>query len=306
MNPDHTTFQLWLWGLVWTLGPWFALGFAAVLATFAIRKISGFARNIEKKPVEKGLSGFFAIVRDNWIHGTLTRSTIVVVIGCVMFGGFVAAGIQGVVHRNIQGTFQEFAEDNLVTQTEPVTISGEDGVLDLIILSGLIMACITVIIGINVYHRFRRHAIELAARSAARRAPRPIVVKLFYDNKAIGIVVLVVGCWIFWGFLCQIVGLAVFLFPGLTTLPSIPGVESAAIVFLVVLGSIMFAVMFAPFVWLSARNLKLQLRYLRENPVARRLFYVNAVVLCGLAGTLLNLYLIELLGHLLWPSVFDR
>ncbi|UCH85553.1 MAG: hypothetical protein JSW50_07665, partial [Candidatus Latescibacterota bacterium] len=142
--------------------------------------------------------------------------------------------------------------------------------------------------------------------STARRAARPVVVRLFHDNKAIGIVVLVVGCWIVWGFLCQVVGLAIFMVPGLSSLPSIPGVETAAIVFLVVLGSIMFAAFFAPFVWMSSRNLKLQFRYLRENRVARQLFHANAVVLCGLSGSLLNLYLIDLLGQLLWPGVFAR
>jgi hypothetical protein len=168
------------------------------------------------------------------------------------------------------------------------------------------MACVTVIIGVNVYRRLRRRAVELATRSAGRGAPKPVVVRLFYENKAIGIVILVIGCWVLWGLLCQIVGLAVFMFPGLRSLPSIPGVETAAIVFLVVLGAAMFAALFAPSVWLSMRNFKLQFRYLRENRVARRLFYAQAVVLCGLIGIALNLYLINVLGHLLWPSVFAR
>jgi hypothetical protein len=306
MTPDQSTFQLWLLGLVWTLGPWLALGFAAVIATLVVRKISHLARSVERRPVKQGVSGFFGVVRDSWIHGTLTGSTIYVVIGCVMFGGFVAAGIQGLVQRAVQGPVLGAIEDKMVVPPTPGPDSSNDGVLDLIILSGLIMACVTVMIGVVAYRRLRRNAVKIASRLPARGASKPLVVRLFYDKKTTGIAILVVGCWMLWGFLSQVVGLAIYMSPGLSSLQSIPGVETAAIVFLVILGIAMFGVMFAPLAWLSARNIRLQFRHLRRNRVAQRLFYVKAVVLCGLLGSLLNMYLIGLLGHLFWPSVFTR
>jgi hypothetical protein len=306
MTPDQSTFQLWLLGLVWTLGPWLALGFAAVIATLVVTKISHLARDVEKRPVKQGVSGFFGVVRDSWIHGTLTGSTIYVLIGCIMFGGFAAAGIQGLVQRTIQEPVPGAIEDRIVVPPMKGPDSSNDGVLDLIILGGLIMACVTVMIGVVAYRRLRRKAVEIASRLPARCGSRPLVVRLFCDKKTTGIAILVVGCWMFWGFLSQVVGLAIYMTPSLSSLQSIPGVETAAIVFLMILGVAMFGVMFAPFAWLSARNIRLQFRHLRQNRVTQRLFYVKAVVLCGLLGCLLNMYLIDLLGHLFWPGVFTR
>jgi hypothetical protein len=306
MTPHHSTFQLWLLGVVWTLGPWLALGFAAILATLVVQRVSRLARSIEKKPVERGAGGFVGLVRDGWIHGALARSTLFIVMGCLMFAGFIAAGIQGFVQRSVQETLRGTVEEEWVVQPGPVPDSSGDGFLDLIILGGLMMACVTVIIGVSVYRRLRRRAEEIASRPTSRGAPKPVVVRLFYDNKKIGITILVVGCWMLWGFLSQVVGLAIYTFPGASSLGSIPGVETAAIVFLVILGIAMFIAMFAPLAWLSFRNARLQLRYMRENRVARRVFYAQVVVFCGLLGSALNLYLIDVLGRLLWPSVFDR
>lgn len=306
MNTDQTTFQLWLWGLVWTLGPWLALGFAAVLATIVIQKVSRAARHIEKKPIEQGVGGFFDVVRNSWLHGSLTKSVIIVVIACVMLGGFVAAGMQGFVHRNIQETAQTYAERELANLPDTPPSADENGALHLILLLAMMMACVTVMLSVTAYRRVRRHAAMLAARSAARGTTKPFVVKMFYEKKGTGIAMFVVGSWFLWGFLCQLVGLAVYMFPALHSLPSIPGVETAAIIFLLILSIAMLVALFAPFVWLSVRNFKLQLRHFRENRMARRLFYAQAVVFAGLIGGLLNLYLIDILGNLLWPDVFAR
>jgi hypothetical protein len=223
-----------------------------------------------------------------------------------MLGGFVAAGIQGFVRRNIQENVRDAVQDELVLPPIPGPDSGGDGVLDWIILGGLIMACVTIMIGVIVYRRLRRHAVEIASHLPARDSSRPLVVKLFYDKQATGIAVLVVGCWILWGLLSQMAGLAIYMSPGVSSLQSIPGVETAAMVFLVILGIAMFGAMFAPLAWLSARNIRLQVRHLRKNRVARRLFYVNVAVSSGLLGSLLNMFLIDLLGNLFWPGVFTR
>jgi len=306
MTLDQSTFQLWFLGLVWTLGPWLALGFAAVLATLVIRRISDAARGIERRPVEEGFSGFLGVLRSSWIHRALTSSAVYIVVGCIMLGGFVAAGIQGFVRRNIQETVRDAVQDELVLPPIPGLDSGGDGALDWIILGGLITACVTIMLGVIVYRRLRRRAVEIASRFPARDSSRPLVVKLFYDKKATGIAVLVVGCWILWGLLSQMVGLAIYMSPGVSSLQSIPGVETAAMVFLVILGIAMFGVMFAPLTWLSIRNIRLQVRHLRKNRVARGLFYVNVAVFSGLLGSLLNMYLIDLLGNLFWPGVFTR
>jgi hypothetical protein len=84
----------------------------------------------------------------------------------------------------------------------------------------------------------------------------------------------------------------------------IPGVMTAAVVFMVILMILMYAVFLGPFAWLSWRNMKLHLRYIRENRVARRLFHAHVIILAGCFGMLLNLYLIDLLGRHLWPSIF--
>jgi hypothetical protein len=306
MTLDQSIFQLWFLGLVWTLGPWLALGFAAVLATLVIRKISDAARGIERRPVEEGVSGFLGVLRSSWLHRALTSSAAYIVFGCIMLGGFVTAGIQGFARRNIHETVRDAAQDELVVPPIPGPDSSGDGVFDWIILGGLIMACVAIMIGVIAYRRLRRHAVEVASHLPSRDSSRPLVVKLFYDKQATGIAILVVGCWILWGLLSQMAGLAIYMSPGVNSLQSIPGVEKAAMVFLVILGIAMFGVMFAPLAWLSVRNIRLQVRHLRKNRVARRLFYVNVAVSSGLVGSLLNMFLIDLLGNLFWPGVFTR
>jgi hypothetical protein len=306
MTLDQSTFQLWLLGLVWTLGPWLALGFAAVLATLVIRKISDAARGVERKPVEEGVSGFFGVLRSSWLHGALTSSAAYIVFGCLMLGGFVAAGIQGFVRRNIHQSGREAVQEEFVVPPISGPDSGGDAVFDWIVLGGLIMACVTITIGVIVYRRLHRHAVEVASRLPSRDSSRPLVVKLFYDKQATGIAVLVVGCWILWGLLSQMAGLAIYMSPGVSSLQSIPGVETAAMVFLAILGIAMFGVMFAPLAWLSVRNIKMQVRHLQENRIALRLFYVNVVVSSALLGSLLNIFLIDLLGHFFWSGVFTR
>jgi len=305
MTSDSSTFRLWLLGLAWTLGPWLSLGLAAVLATLGIRQISRRARSIETRPIQPGLGGFLGVVKDSWIHRVLTWSTLYIVIGCIMLGGLVAAGIQGLVSNGIQESALGTSAGETNVPAAPAQPSS-GGALDLILLGGLIMACVTVMVGVVAYRRLRRRAKTEAARLPGRGSSRPLIVRLFHDSKALGITVLVVACWLLWGLLCQAVGLAVYMTPGAGSLQRIPGVETVAIVFLLVLAVAMFGVVFGPFTWLLVRNVKLQVRHLRQNTVARRLFYAEAVILCGLAGSLLNLYLVRVLGRTFWPSVFTR
>ena len=137
-----------------------------------------------------------------------------------------------------------------------------------------------------------------------RGAPSPVVVKLFHDNKTIGIVVLIIGCWILWGFLTQVGGLAVILIPGLRAKSSIPGVIPAIIVFLIILSILLYVLLFGPVAWFSFRNLKLHLRYIRENRIAKKFFHLQIIILGGALGVVLNLYFVNLLGKILWPAIF--
>jgi len=291
-------------GIVWSIGPWLAIGLSAVLATLAIKRVHRYAKTIETRPVKQGFSGFIRIVRNSFLHGFLTWSTLCIIIGCIAFGGLLTAGFYGFFQQNFQGSIQKMVEKPPLIESATNDKAEGEGVLESILIIGLISAILTVLIGVKIYRSLSRRAKELSLYAMIRGGPPPVIVKLFHDNKTIGIVVLVIGCWILWGFLTQIGGLAMILIPGLRAKSSIPGVMSATIVFLVILSILLYVLLFGPVAWFSFRNLKLHLRYIRENRIAKKLFHLHIIVLGGALGALLNLYFVNLLGKILWPTIF--
>ena len=306
MPPGQTTSHFWLWimGIVWSIGPWLAIGLSAVLATLAIQHVHRYAKTIETRPVKQGFRGFIRIVRDSYLHGFLTWSTLRIIIGCIAFGGLLTAGFYGFFQQNFQGSIQKMVETQPLIESATNDEAEGEGVLESILIIGLISAGLTVLIGIKIYRSLSQRAKELSMSSMIRGEPSPAVVKLFYDNKTIGIVLLVIGCWILWGFLTQIGGLAIILIPGLRAKSSIPGAMPATIVFLVIVSILLYVLLFGPFTWFSVRNLKLHLRYIRENKIAKSLFHWQIIILGGALGMVLNLYFVDLLGKILWPAIF--
>jgi hypothetical protein len=306
MPPGQTTSFFWLWvmGIVWSIGPWLAIGLSAVLATLAIQRVHRYAKTIETRPVKQGFRGFIRIVRDSYLHGFLTWSTLRIIIGCIAFGGLLTAGFYGFFQQNFQGSIQKMVEKQPIIESATNDKAEGEGVLESILIIGLISAGLTVLIGTKIYRSLSQRAKELSISAMIRGKPSPVIVKLFHDNKTIGIVVLVIGCWILWGFLTQIGGLAVILIPGLRAKSSIPGVMPATIAFLVILSILLYVLLFGPVAWFSFRNLKLHLRYIRENRIAKKLFHLQIIILGGALGMVLNLYFVNLLGKILWPVIF--
>jgi hypothetical protein len=274
-----------------------------VLATLAIKRVHRYAKTIEIRPVKQGFRGFIKIVRDSFLHKFLTWSTLSIIIGCIAFGGLLTAGFYGFFEQNFQGSIQKMVEKPPLIESATNDKNEGEGVLDSILIIGLISAGLTVLIGVKIYRSLSRRAKELSLYAMIRGGPSPVIVRLFHDNKTIGIVVLVIGCWFLWGFLTQIGGLAIILIPGLRAKSSIPGVLPAIIVFLVILSMLLYALLFGPFAWFSIRNLKLNLRYIRENRIANRLYHLQIIILGGVLGAVLNLYFVNLMGQILWPTI---
>jgi hypothetical protein len=301
MSPDITTshFLLWLSGLAWVFGPWLSIAFALTLAALGMQWLHRFARSIETKPVKQG---FFSVYWDLIMHRSISQVVLFLTIGSVAFAGLLGAGIHGIVQKNVQ----EIVETELSPDPETLINSTQEVSLDMIFLMGLIMAVVTVIIGIRTYKSLCRRAVELASDRGAGDGHRPFIVKVFYDNKKVGVVIMIVGCWFLWGLLTQIGGGVLMLVPlprALTT-ASIPGVTTVVIYLIIFLGVLLFIAFLGPFAWFSWRNLKLQIRYIKENRSHRRLFYIQMIVFGGFFGYFLNLYLLQLLGQLMWPSLF--
>jgi hypothetical protein len=296
---------LWLLGFVWAIGPWLALGLAAIMLAIAIRYIHRLAKTIEAKTIGQGFQEFLKLCWDEIYHRALLKGVLFTTIGCMAFAGLLAAGIQGIIQNSIQENAQKIiAKQSLSPPEVPVAESG-GAIMDWMILAGLISAGVTAVIGFKVYRTLRQRASEFVLGQKSDTANRPIEVKLFHDNKAIGIVLLVIGCWFFWGFLSQFAGLLLLLpWLGALTSKPIPAIIPAATVFLLALWILMMTALTGPLAWFSWRNLKLQIRHIIENDIARRLFNIYAVFLVGCFGLLLNMYLIELLGRRLWPTIF--
>lgn len=306
MPPGQTTSLFWLWimGIVWSIGPWLAIGLSAVLATLAIQRVHRYAKTIETRPLKQGFKGFIKIVRDSYLHGILTWSTLRIIIGCIAFGGLLTSGFYGFYQQKFQGSIQKMVEKQPLIESATNDKAEGEGVLESILIIGLISAGLTVLIGVKIYRSLSRRAKELSLSAMIRGDPSPVIVRLFRDNKTIGIVLLVIGCWILWGFLTQIGGLAIILIPGLRAKSSIPGIMPATIVFLVILSILLYVLLFGPVAWFSVRNLRLQLRYIRENRIAKNLFHWHIIMLGGALGVVLNLYFVNLLGKILWPAIF--
>ena len=239
-------FWLWIMGIVWAIGPWLPMGLSAILATLAIKRVYRYAKAIEDRPVENGFRGYIRIVRDGFFHRFLSWSTLRIIIGCIAFGGLLSAGYNGFFQQNFQRNIQETAEKVLPFESAPTDRAEEDGFLESILLLGLISAVITVLIGIKIYRSLRQRAKKLSLEAIITGGHRPITLRLFHDNRAFGITLLVIGCWILWGFLTQFGGLLLILIPGLRAKSSIPGVMTATILFLVTLSILLNFLLLGP------------------------------------------------------------
>jgi hypothetical protein len=301
---DSTSeFQLWLMGILWGLGPSLGLSLAAILGLVGFRHLHRAARSIERRPTDPGVRGFVRLIRDGLIHTSLTRLVVYLLIGCVMLGGLISALIQAEVRRHAGERALAVIESNPPPSPMVGPVPNGDAVLDWIILSGIVFAIATVIFGVRTYRVLTRRAAQRALRAGASQ-DRSTLVRLFHKNRKLGMLVLGLGGWFLWGFSMQIVGGLVLTVPGMSSLPAIPGAETAAILFLVVLGLVFLFMFLAPMAWFSWRSTKLHIRYVRENRIAHAALHINLAIIAGFFGSILSMELTRLLGRIIWPSLF--
>jgi hypothetical protein len=304
MASDQTYSLLWLWVLqvLWALSYWLPLAIVVILIALAIRWLHYRAKAIEDKQVEPGFGGFMKLTRDYISHLTIGKAMFLTITFGLALGGMIAVGLQ----RFIQPQVQKVFEQKDFPMPDAAEFSGQHISFDFILLLALILAIAMIVIGILAYRLLSHRASEVAGRLGNRHSPRPLLVRLFHDSTRMGVLVLVLGGFLFFGMLMQMVSLMLVLVPlprAITEL-SFPAVFTVFIWLLSFLGIVLFLAFLGPSIWMGVRNFKLQVRYYRENRIFRTSVNVYTTIFVCLVGALLNMWLINYLGRLIWPSVF--
>jgi hypothetical protein len=304
MAADQTSSLLWLWVLQvgWALAAWLPLALTAILIALAIRWLHYRAKSIEGKKVEPGFVGFLKITRDYISHLTIGKAMTLAIIVGLALGGMIAVGLQ----KFIQPEVQKVIEQKDFPKPDAVGFSGQHISIDFILLLALVLGILMIVIGIRVYRLLRVRASEVAGRLENHHSSRPLLLRLFYDSPKMGVLVLVIGGFLLFGMLMQIVSLMLILvpLPRAITESSFPFVMTTFIWILSGLGIVLFLAFFGPSIWMGVRNFKLQLRYYRENRIFRASVNVSTTIFVCLFGALLNIWLINYLGKFIWPSIF--
>lgn len=301
---DQTYSLLWLWVLqvVWALATWLPLALVAILIALAIRWLHYRAKVIEAKKVESGFVGFLKITRDYIHHLTIGKAMFLSIIFGLALGGTIAVGLQKFIQPEVQGVI----ERKDFPRPDVEEFSGQHVSIDFIIFLALILGIFIIIISIRIYHMLKQRASEMAGELENHHSSRPLLVRLFHDSQKIGILVLAIGGFLFFGMLMQIVSLILILvpLPRLITGMSFPYATTAFIWILLAIGIALFLAFFVPSIWMGIRNFRLQLRYYHENRVFRTSVNVSTGVFVCLFGALLNMWLINYLGRFFWPEIF--
>jgi large-conductance mechanosensitive channel len=304
MTSDQTTSLLWLWVLqiAWWLAAMLPLAGAVILIALAIRWLHRRARAIEKKPVEPGPRGFLNLVQDYISHLTIGKAVVPAIIGGLALGGLLAVYLQGFIQPEVHKVIEQ--EDFLKPEAAETPIQGVS--LDFILLLALVFIVFTVFLSVRMYRSLSQRAAELAAQLEGQDAPRPLLVRLFHDSRKLGILVLVIGAWLFFGMAMQVVSLLVLVVPLPRSVAglSFPFATTAVIWLLLALMVVVSLAFYGPAVWMGVRNIQLQFRYYQENRTFRILTNVVAAFGAGAFGALLNMHLLDYLGRLFWPSIF--
>jgi hypothetical protein len=299
MTADRTGPLLWNWVLqiAWWLAAMLPLAAAGILIALGLRAVHRRARTIEKKPVASTPGGFVQLLRDKFTHQALGQSMLFIILGGLALGGVVGMFLLRVIQPGVK---QAIGPGDLLKQgTEGTAAPAANGPsLDFIFLLALVAGAITVVVAVHRYRTLCRRAADLAGSLTGREAQRPLLVRWFHDSKKMGLVALVIGAWVCFGMIMQVVGLIVVVVPwpaGLTDV-SLPWATNAVIWIVVAVGVAFFLALLAPPVWMGVRHFKLEIRYYRENPTFRLLTNVSTALGAGLIGALLFMNLVSRLG----------
>lgn len=296
MTTDQTSSLLWLWILqiAWWLAVMLPLAAAGICIALGLRALHRQARAIEKKPVESEPGGFVKLLRDKFTHQALSQSMLLLISGGLALGGLLGFFLQRLIQPGVQKAIE--SGDLLKPETAPPPGHGDP--LDVIFLLALVVGAVTVLLAVHTYRSLCRRAAELAGSLASREAPRPLLVRWFHDSKKMGLVAVVIGGWVCFGAIQQVVGpivLSVLCAAGLTNV-SIPWAETALSWVVLAFGAVIFLAPFVLVFWMAVRHLKLELRYYRENPTFRLTTNISAALGAGFFGALLFMNLTLRLG----------
>jgi hypothetical protein len=298
----YSLLRLWFLQVAWALAAWLPFALAVILIALVIRWLHYRAKSIEEKKVEPGFVGFLKITWDHTRHLAIGKLTFLSIIYGLALAGLIAIGLQ----EFIQPKVQKVTEQKNFPSADAAQFSGQHVSIDFILLLALILAILTIAIGVRVYRLLRQRASEAAGRLENLHSSRPLLVRLFYDETKMGVLVLVIGGFLFFGMLVQIVGLMVLLIPlpqAITEL-SFPFVISIFIWILAGLAIILLVAFYGPGIWMGIRSFKLELRYYRENRIFRATVNFSTSIFVCCLGALLNMWLIKYLGEFIWPSIF--
>jgi hypothetical protein len=300
MTTDQTTSILWLWILqvAWWLVDVLPLAAAVIFIALGFRGLHRRARDIEAKPVEVGPGGFGELLR----HMAIGQAMLYLIIGGLALGGMVALFLQSFIQPEVQ----KVAKQRDVIKPEAAPPPGKGDPIDFVLFLALVLGTLIVIMGIYAYRWLRQRATEAAAHLTGREPSRPLLVRWFHDSNTMGVLALVIGGWVCFGLLMQVVGLIVFIvpLPESLTNQSFQWAATAVIWVLVVVGGLVFLAFLAPPVWMGLRHFKLEVRYYQENPTFRKAVNLSTVFGAGAVGALLTMHLLNYLGGIFWPAIF--
>ncbi|BEQ13274.1 hypothetical protein FAK_03400 [Desulfoferula mesophila] len=269
------------------------LAAAGFFITLGLRYLHRRALAIEAKPVDSTPGGLPEIFRDKFSHQVLGQSMLLVI-----FGGLALAGMAGLfLQMLIRPAVQSAVETQGITSENAPVPRDTGPSLDLIFLLALIVGAVTLGLAIYTYRYFRRRAEVVAGLYHGREAQRPLIVRWFHDSKTIGIVLLVIGGWLCFGMIMQVVGFILVAIPWPASLVnvSVPWATDAMIWILGIAGVVIFLLVLSPAIWMSVRHFKMDMGYYQSNRAYRRA--VNIICAFG-AAPIGGLLFIMLLGRL--------
>jgi hypothetical protein len=304
MSTNQTTSILWLWVLqvAWWLAYMLPLAAAVILIALGFRWLHHRARDIEAKPVEEGPGSFVKLLRDKFSHMAVGQSMIYLIIGGLALGGMLALFLQSFIQPEVQKAI----EPGDLIKPEAAAPPGQGDPIDFILFLALVMGALIVVMGIYTYRSLRQRATEVASNLTGREPSRPLLVRWFHDSKKMGLLAMVIGGWVCFGLLMQVVGLLIFIVPLPETLTNLSfrWAATAVIWVIVAAGGLIFLAFLALSIWMGLRHFKLEVRYYQENPTFRSTANVGMVFGAGALGTLLTMHLMSYLGKIFLPSLF--
>jgi hypothetical protein len=295
MTTNQTGSLLWLWILqiAWWLASMLPLAVAVMLIALGFRWLHHRARDIETKPVEAGPGGFKKVLRDKFSHLAIGQSMLFLILGGLALGGLLALFLQSFIQPEVQ----KVVEKGDLIRPEVAAPAGHGLSFDLISLLALMVGAVTVGWAVHTYRSLCRRAAELAGSLTGREASRPLLVRWFHDSKKMGLVALVLGGWVCFGLIMQVLGFILLVVPWPASLTKVPlAWATTGVIMILVAGSVVLVVsLYAPGVWMGVRNFKLDIRFYRGNPTFKLI--VNVVAALG-AGSFGALVFMNLLYHL--------